>query len=642
MKTAVKLFVACLASLWLANAAMAEEVIQLFDSRLVLSNDGGMEVTETITVIGEGRKIRRGIYRDFPMVFRDGSGRERKVQFDVVSVTRDGQPEDFHVKQASRATRLYIGNADRLIGRGQFTYQITYRTDRQIRFFTTHDELFWNVTGNFWDFPIVKARAEFVLPGGARAEQLVTYTGKLGSRDNNATASIGNGGNVVTAQTTATLDRREGLSVAIWMPPGSVTRPTNAQEISWYIRDNLAALISFASFALIAWYYYWAWNRVGRDPQGGPVVPRWDAPEGISPALVHYIHHKGLRGNEAFSAALLSLAVKGHVTLEELGKKDMKIKPTGNIPKSGALPIGEQVIYDKVSGRSGGFRIDKANGKSVVSLASGFRSKLASEHRNKYFVRNFPWIIAGVMMSAVAVAISLSSAGSDAGTIVPIMFGAIVISSMLVMVFNALSKSTGLGGWSFAGIARWAVFGIIALNFLPALGGMLASTGNNPLLITAIGSIVLLNALFWYLLGAPTPLGQRMMDGIEGLKTYIRLAETDRLNLQGAPAMSPSHYETVLPYAVALGLEKPWSNAFAAWLATAAGAAAAASYSPRWYSGDRFNAGDIGSSLGSMADSISGSMTNAAPAPSSSSSGFSGGGGGGSGGGGGGGGGGGW
>jgi uncharacterized membrane protein len=208
------------------------------------------------------------------------------------------------------------------------------------------------------------------------------------------------------------------------------------------------------------------------------------------------------------------------------------------------------------------------------------------------------------------------------------------------MVFNALSKSTGLGGWSFAGIARWAVFGIIALNFLPALGGMLASTGNNPLLITAIGSIVLLNALFWYLLGAPTPLGQRMMDGIEGLKTYIRLAETDRLNLQGAPAMSPSHYETVLPYAVALGLEKPWSNAFAAWLATAAGAAAAASYSPRWYSGDRFNAGDIGSSLGSMADSISGSMTNAAPAPSSSSSGFSGGGG--SGGGGGGGGGGGW
>jgi hypothetical protein len=368
------------------------------------------------------------------------------------------------------------------------------------------------------------------------------YTGRLGSRDNNASASIRNGGNIVTAQTTAALARREGMSVAIWMPPGSVTRPTSSQEMAWYIRDNLAALISFASFLFIALYYYWAWNRVGRDPQGGPIVPRWDAPDDISPALVHYIHHKGLRGNDAFSAALLSLAVKGHVTLEELGKKDMKIQATGNIPKSGSLPVGEQVIYNKVSNRSGGFRIDKANGKSVVSLASGFRSKLASEHRNKYFVRNLPWIIAGVLMSAAAIAISLASAGGEADTIVPLVFGVIVASSLFMVVFNVLSRNAGFNGWSFAGIARWAVFGIVAFNFLPAVGGILASTGTNPLLLTAIGSIVVLNALFWYLLGAPTPLGQRLMDGIEGLKTYIKLAETDRLNLQGAPAMSPKHY----------------------------------------------------------------------------------------------------
>ena len=132
------------------------------------------------------------------------------------------------------------------------------------------------------------------------------------------------------------------------------------------------------------------------------------------------------------------------------------------------------------------------------------------------------------------------------------------------------------------------------------------------------------------------------MDGIEGLRTYVTLAEKDRLNLQGAPAMSPQHFETVLPYAVALGLEKPWSKAFEAWLATAAGAAAAASYNPGWYRGGNFSGRNIGSSMGSVADSISSSMTNAAPAPSSSGSGFSGGGGGGSGGGGGGGGGGGW
>ena len=115
--------------------------------------------------------------------------------------------------------------------------------------------------------------------------------------------------------------------------------------------------------------------------------------------------------------------------------------------------------------------------------------------------------------------------------------------------------------------------------------------------------------------------------------------------MQGAPQMSPRHFETLLPYAVALGVEKPWSRAFDAWLATAAATGAAAGYlAPSWYHGHGFEGGSIGSTMGGLAGSLSDSFTASLPAPSSSSSGFGGGGGGGgfSGGGGGGGGGGGW
>jgi uncharacterized membrane protein YgcG len=302
------------------------------------------------------------------------------------------------------------------------------------------------------------------------------------------------------------------------------------------------------------------------------------------------------------------------------------------------LPIGEQVIYNKVSGRSGGFRIDKANGKSVVSLASGFRSKLASEHRNKYFVRNLPWIIAGVMMSAAAVAISLSSAGSDAGTIVPIMFGAIVISSMLVMVFNALSKSHGPGRME---LCRHCALGRVRHHRieLPARTRRHAGVHRKqPAAADRHGSIVVLNALFWYLLGAPTPLGQRT-DGRHRGPQDLYQAGRDRppqparrtghvaqaimkpCCLMRWPSASKSHGPTPLP--------PGWQPRQVLQLQPATARTG--------ISGDRFNAGNIGSSLGSVADSISSSMTNAAPAPSSSSSGFSGGGGGGSGGGGGGG-----
>lgn len=149
--------------------------------------------------------------------------------------------------------------------------------------------------------------------------------------------------------------------------------------------------------------------------------------------------------------------------------------------------------------------------------------------------------------------------------------------------------------------------------------------------------IVLTNAIFFFLMGAPTPLGRKLMDGIEGLRLYLTVAEKDRMNMAGAPQMSPKHFETLLPYAVALGVEKPWSRAFETWLA-AATAGAAAAYTAAWYHGDGF--GTFGDRIGGFSSGMASTIQSTLPAPtSSSSSGFSGGS---SGGGGGGGGGGGW
>jgi uncharacterized membrane protein len=113
------------------------------------------------------------------------------------------------------------------------------------------------------------------------------------------------------------------------------------------------------------------------------------------------------------------------------------------------------------------------------------------------------------------------------------------------------------------------------------------------------------------------------------------------MNMRGAPEMSPQHFETLLPYAVALGVEKPWSKTFDAWLATALAAGTVAYAGPSWYHGADFSPAKIGTSLGNMTGSLSSSFTASLPTPKSSSSGFSSGGGF-SGGGGGGGGGGGW
>ena len=55
-----------------------------------------------------------------------------------------------------------------------------------LRYFDDHDELYWNVTGTGWIFPIREASASVELPGGARATDTTYYTGPEGSREQDA------------------------------------------------------------------------------------------------------------------------------------------------------------------------------------------------------------------------------------------------------------------------------------------------------------------------------------------------------------------------------------------------------------------------------------------------------------------------
>ena len=52
---------------------------------------------------------------------------------------------------------IYVGAKNIMLPPGDHTYTLTYATRRQLGFFDDHDELYWNVTGNGWTFPIRQA-----------------------------------------------------------------------------------------------------------------------------------------------------------------------------------------------------------------------------------------------------------------------------------------------------------------------------------------------------------------------------------------------------------------------------------------------------------------------------------------------------
>jgi uncharacterized membrane protein len=114
---------------------------------------------------------------------------------------------------------------------------------------------------------------------------------------------------------------------------------------------------------------------------------------------------------------------------------------------------------------------------------------------------------------------------------------------------------------------------------------------------------------------------------------------------KGEPVMTIKRFEGILPFAIALGVERLWSQRFEADLARNAVAdATGGSYSPLWYTGSNWSSSSQGFSnaVSSVASGMSAAMIASQPSSSSGSGFSSGGGGGSSGGGGGGGGGGGW
>ncbi|MCG8547144.1 MAG: DUF2207 domain-containing protein, partial [Alphaproteobacteria bacterium] len=328
--------------------------------------------------------IKRGIYRDFPTVYKDRLGNRVKVDFDVESVLRDEKPEPFHTERRSNGVRLYIGNNDVWISKGRHTYVITYRTDRQLGFFDDFDELYWNVTGNGWAFPIEHASATIDLPQGAHVLDHAGYTGRTGAKGTAFRYTPLRDGRV-RFDTTKPLMPGEGLTIAVSWPTGYVARPTDAQETMYFLRDHAAAIAGLIGLGLLLAYYLYVWVKVGRDPESGAIVPLYAPPSGLSPAGARYVMRMGF-DDKVFTSAIVSMAVKGFLRIAEDSDKDYRLELTGqSVPLSG----GERTVARKLFGsRRNAIDLKQKNHKTLQAAQKALWTSLRNEFEKVYFVRN--------------------------------------------------------------------------------------------------------------------------------------------------------------------------------------------------------------------------------------------------------------
>jgi hypothetical protein len=242
-----------------------------FHSDIVISRNASIVVQETITVMVTNQKIKHGIYRDLPTVYKDSSGNDYFVGFNPLSVQRDGRSEIYHSENLHNGVRVYMGSKDADIAPGKHTYVLTYRTDHQLGFFDDHDELYWNVTGNGWEFPLDKVSATVTLPNNIQKDQIKVegYTGLQGSIERALTSMVNKNGQA-EFKTTRPLGQKEGLTIVVSFPKKIVVSASHPpmQSCIEYITEKSGFFATGASLLLLLFYAF-LWIRSGRFPRSG-------------------------------------------------------------------------------------------------------------------------------------------------------------------------------------------------------------------------------------------------------------------------------------------------------------------------------------------------------------------------------------
>ncbi|HTZ82453.1 MAG TPA: DUF2207 domain-containing protein [Candidatus Acidoferrales bacterium] len=530
-----------------------------FQDDITVNKDGSALVTERITLVFVGEW--HGIHRTIPIEYPGPNDTNYELFLSVKSIT-DGEGQklkyDSSTANGARDLKIYIPNADDATR----TVEITYSVRNGTRFFKDYDEFYWNVTGNDWPVPIDHAAATVHFPdtaaGSLRAQ---AFTGVYGSSERDATAEVK--GADANFATNNPLPMRGGLTIDVYIPKGILSEPGSLTKFFWFVGGN--PILFLPVVTLIVMFALW-WS-VGRDPDPGmSVAPMYDPPKGISPAEAGTLLDDSIHPRD-ITSTMIDLAVRGYIKIEETADKVLLFTHRDYIfhllkPRQqwgDDLAAHERVMLENV-------------------FAGGEETRLSSL-KNRFYTA-VPVIREDIMSQLKNKGIYLLDPESANGY-------SIVAAIGILIPFVILQY---LG---------WANF----FNSVPLMVGC-----------------VLISALIWWLFArvmtAKTVKGARTRIAVLGFQEFMNRVDGDRLK-----TLPPTTFEKYLAYAMALGVEHHWAQAFAGIVKDP----------PTWYVGPGgpyvgvFNPIFFSSSMSSMATDMH-QVFVSAPRASSGGSGFGGGG----------------
>ena len=485
----------------------AEELIRTFRAAISLDRAGNLQVVETIDY-DFGATARHGILREIPFGYQTGRGNYGLRLSNIFVSGEDGKRIPFSQGRTAGTLKLKIGDENQAVS-GLNRYLISYRVGRAINFFDNRDELYWNVTGNGWPVAIESVAATVSFPASFDLAELSTacFAGLSGSRVscNNILfpdlAEVKSTGKVAQVEFRQNgLAAGEGLSVVVGLPKGLINQPTSLTAVKDFLLDNYYVILPL--FALVIMFYLW--RTRGRDPEGRKVIiAQYDAPDKLTPAEVGTIIDEQADSLD-ISAEIIHLAVLGYLKISQ-------------VKASGLFSNSDDYLLSKLKDQAD-LRQD-FDRYLMTAIFKGKTEVMLSELKKTFY--------------------------KDLAKIRAMIYDAVTLNGYFISNPDRVRRFFQV----IAGLIMvFTTFFYKSLGYPNAAG----------LSLTAV-----IVALFGWRMPARTIKGVVAREQILGLKEYLRVAEKDRLDFTDAPDKNPAVFEKLLPYAIALKVEKEWAAQFA-------------------------------------------------------------------------------
>jgi uncharacterized membrane protein len=437
-----------------------------FHADITISEDSSFSVRETIDV--QFHQLKHGIYREIPFKYIDERGNTIKTPMNVISVTDGaGKARKYKTTRKGNTVNIRIGDSGTYV-EGRQVYVITYNVENAILFFDDHDELYWNVTGNYWWASVKESSANVTLAtkDGSGNLWAACYTGHSGSKE--SVCGYETSYNTGEFHAQRSLTPREGFTIAFGWDKGLVAPPSTWRKILWAIDivENWIFILPVFSLA----FMISLWRSRGRDPKVKESVtvmygpPKYnDIP--LTPGEVGTLVDEKLDPRD-ITSTIVGLAVKGYIRMEETKTEGLILDSTDYYMAKVKEPddtLGpfEKILMDKIFPKE-----QQLPGRMVSDLKNDFykcldllKTTLYGELISKKFFLVSPekvrqvYVAAGIAVTVISIIVFASLTSSAKGAIAGILMGLPVLAFAGVM-----PAKTGTGSAAYMDILGFQEF----------------------------------------------------------------------------------------------------------------------------------------------------------------------------------------